>query len=362
MPAPLIQVLVVDDSPVATELLRHVLESDPQIKVARCAKNGAEAIAALAATRPDVITMDIEMPGMNGFEATRVIMETQPVPVVIVSASFDPADVAKAFDAMEAGAVAALEKPRGPGHPDHEAAARQLVATIKAMAGVRVVKRWPRARHAARTSAVATPPLPAVQTREQTIRIVGIGASTGGPPVLQTILAALPKPLPVAIVIVQHISAGFSQGLADWLAQSAGLPVQIARDGESIAAGHVYLAPDGMQTRIETRGRISCVADLPENGMRPAASCLFRSLAENFGPAAAGVLLTGMGRDGADGLKLMRERGAVTFAQDKESSVIHGMPGAAIELGAAVHILSPERIAAVLADLIAPRSPVSSTS
>lgn len=351
MPAP-IQVLIVDDSATASELLRHILESDPAIKVTHCVRDGSEALAALGMMKPDVITMDIHMPGMNGFETTRQIMETQPVPVVIVSSSFDPAEVANAFNAMEAGAVAALEKPRGPGHPGHAGAARQLITTVKAMAGVRVVKRWPRARHTARVPAPAPPEprLPAAPSAE--IRLIAIGASTGGPPVLQTLLAALPKPFPAPIVIVQHISAGFSQGLAEWLSQTAGLPVAIARDREHAEPGRAYLAPDGLHMRIEKSGRLSCAVGEPENGMCPAASCLFRSIAQNYGASAAGILLTGMGRDGADGLKLMRDAGAVTFAQDKESSIIHGMPGAAIALDAATYILSPERIAAMIASLL----------
>ena len=355
MPAP-IQVLIVDDSAVACELLRHILESDPGIKVARCVRDGAEALEALATTMPDVITMDIHMPGMNGFEVTRQIMETRPVPVVIVSASFDPQEVANAFNAMEAGAVAALEKPRGPAHPEHAKAARQLVATVKAMAGVRVVKRWPRARHVARTPTSAAPTRKATAAHSAEIRLVAIGASTGGPPVLQTLLAALPKPFPAPIVIVQHISAGFSQGLAEWLSQTAGLPVAIARHGKRAEPGHAYIAPDGLHLAVEKTGVFTCTPGEPENGMCPAVSSLFRSIAHNYGASAAGVLLTGMGRDGADGLKLMRDHGAVTFAQDKESSVIHGMPGAAITLEAAVYILPPEGIANTIGSLITRRT------
>jgi len=321
-----IQVLIVDDSAVASELLRHILESDPGIKVARCVKDGAEALAALGVMKPDVVTMDIHMPGMNGFETTRQIMETRPVPVVIVSASFDPAEVANAFNAMEAGAVAALEKPRGPADPGHKEAARQLIATVKAMAGVRVVKRWPRARHAARTPAAPAPERIKPAAASAGIRLVAIGASTGGPPVLQSLLAALPKPFPLPIVIVQHISAGFSQGLADWLTQTAGLPVAIARDGERAEPGRAYLAPDGLHLRIEKTGRLSCTAGEPENGMCPAASCLFRSIAQNYGANAAGILLTGMGRDGADGLKLMRDAGAVTLPRTRRVRSSTGCP------------------------------------
>ncbi len=344
-PGKKIKVLIVEDSAVVRELLVRILETDPEIVVADCAQDGAEAIEKLATAKPDVITMDIHMPRMDGYVATRRIMETHPVPIVIVTASYDAGDVARSFRALEAGAVAVLGKPPGPGGPGYEAAARKLVETVKAMSEVRVVKRWPRERMAAR----AVPAAPVVAAAE--IEVVAIGASTGGPPALHAILAALPKPFPVPIVIVQHIAAGFVQGLADWLAQCTDLPVHLASHGELMLSGHVYLAPDGCHIRLVTGGRISCQDDEPENGLRPAVSCLFRSVAEVYGTRAAGVLLTGMGRDGAAELKLMREAGAVTIAQDKASAVVNGMPGAAVELDAAMHVCAPAEIAALLREL-----------
>ena len=342
--------LVVDDSAVSRDLLTHVLASEPCIEVVGHARDGEEAVAMLGEKMPDVVTMDIHMPGIDGFETTRRIMETQPLPIVIVSASFDPGDVAKMFRALEAGAVAAVEKPPGPGHPEHAALARKFIDTVKAMSEVRVIRRWPRARKEARTAEPV-----ALPSNTANIRLVVIGASTGGPPVLRAVLAGLPKPCPVPVVIVQHISAGFVQGLADWLSTTTGMPVRLAQHGEVAAAGVALLAPDGFQTSIATNGRIVCGPEPAEHGLRPAASFLFRSVAKNFGAHAAGVLLTGMGRDGADDLKLMRDAGAVTFAQDKESSVIHGMPGEAIRLDAAMHVANPERIAAILHSLLAPR-------
>lgn len=344
-----IKVLVVDDSGLSRELLARILQSDTALEVVGYARNGEEAVAMIGEKKPDVVTMDIHMPGLDGFETTRRIMETQPLPIVIVSASFDPADVAKMFRALEAGAVAGVEKPRGPGDPAHSAHARKLIDTVKAMAEVRVIRRWPRARMEARSAEPMLPP-----RTGGTLRLVAIGASTGGPPVLQRVLAGLPKPCPVPVVIVQHISAGFVQGLADWLTTTAGMPVRLAQHGEIAAAGVALLAPDGCQMSVSGEGRILCGSEPAEHGLRPAVSFLFRAVARNFGARAAGVLLTGMGRDGAEELKLMRDAGAVTLAQDKESSVVHGMPGEAIRLGAATHVGNPERLAAILHALLSP--------
>lgn len=347
-----IQVLVVEDSAIARELLTHILSADPGIGVAGYARNGAEALAALARFTPDVITMDIHMPGIDGYETTRRIMETVPVPIIIVSSSYDPEDVTRTFRAMEAGAVAVVEKPPGPAARDHQEQAQKLIQMVKAMAEVRVIKRWAHARQTARAAVVAPSPRREVSAEPGAIQIVAVGASTGGPPVLQTILEGLPKPFPVPIVIVQHISAGFVEGLATWLTQRCGLPVRVACDGERAQAGQAYIAPDGLHMRVGGGGRLLCVPDAPVNGLRPAVSCLFRSIAQCYGARAVGILLTGMGRDGADELKLMRECGAITIAQDKESSIIHGMPGAAVEIGAAAQVLSPERIVAALRDLM----------
>ena len=183
-------------------------------------------------------------------------------------------------------------------------------------------------------------------------RIVAIGASTGGPPALETILASLPKDFPIPILIVQHMSPGFIRGFARWLANSSGLPVRVAMHGESLLPGHVYVAPDEYQMKVEREGKIVLTKDDPERGLRPSISYLFRAVAEAYGADAIAGLLTGMGRDGASELRLLKERGAITFAQDKDSSVVHGMPGQAIKLDAAVLILPLDRIAAALTNLV----------
>lgn len=340
--------LVVEDSPVMRELLVHVLGADPDVLVVGHAANGTEAVEAVARLKPDVVSMDLHMPEMNGMEATRIIMETHPTPIVIVSSSSAREEVSSAFRLLEAGALAVAEKPPALDHPRHEAAARDLIQTIKLMAEVKVVRRWPRPE--ARASAAR---LPKALPDRNKVELVAIGASAGGPIVLKTILERLPKDFPFPILVVQHIAEGFTEGLVEWLAASSGFPVHIATDGESPLPGRAYVAPDRRHMQLGPDRRIVLSTESPEHGHRPAVSVLFRSVAEVLGGGAVGVLLSGMGRDGAAELKLMYERGALTLAQDRESAVVHGMPGQAIALGAVTQVLSPERIAAALTALAA---------
>ena len=344
----MIKVLVVDDSPVVREFLVHILGTDPGIEVIGTANDGEQALAAVARQRPDVVTMDIHMPKLGGLEATRRIMETHPTPIVIVSGSTDPREVATTFRAMEAGAVAVLRRPAGVGHADHEASVGELIQTVKLMSEVKVIRRWPRAGRKPELAPAAEAHRAEAGAK---VKVIAIGASTGGPPVLQTILAALPPDFPVPLLIVQHMAAGFTQGFVQWLAQTSSLPVHLAAHDEPVRAGHVYVAPDEFQMRVERDGKIVLSKDAPENGLRPSVSYLLRSVGAVYARDAVAGLLTGMGRDGAAELKLLRDQGAITFAQDQESSVVHGMPGAAIQLDAATFILPPEKISAMLTNL-----------
>lgn len=337
-----ITVLVVDDSAVALLHLVHLLESDPKIRVIGTVTTGQDALDFLRQQSPNAILMDLHMPGMDGFEATRRIMETKPVPIIICTAATDTTQVALSFRSLEAGAIACVAKPVGSEHADFSVMAENLRQTVKLMSEVKVVRRWPRPLSAP-TKAVTRPDDNRATTRG--LRIIGIGASTGGPPVLQTILAGLPKDFPVPVLVVQHITQGFLPGLAEWLNQTTGLQIHIAAYGCTPLPGHVYLAPDGYHMKLNASGRIVLTKEAQENGLRPSVSHLFRSLAEVCAADAVGVLLTGMGKDGAAELKEMKDRGATTIAQDRESSVVHGMPGEAIALGGATHILSADKIA-----------------
>jgi two-component system chemotaxis response regulator CheB len=345
-----IKVLVVEDSSVVQAQLVHILNSDPQVTVSGTARNGIEALEQLNRHSPDVVLMDIEMPEMDGFEATRRIMETRPVPIVICCGSTNPRETITTFRVMEAGAVACIEKPVGSGSDRFAAMAAELLQTVKLMAEVKVVRRWPRLRRDTAGSEPA-PPIPPRQ-RLRRIEVIGIGASTGGPPVLQSIITGLPKDFAVPVLVVQHIAAGFLPALVEWLNQTTGFKVRVAEFGMEPLPGHVYFAPDDYHMSFAAGGHLRLTREPRENGLRPSVAHLFRSLAESCGAGAVGVLLTGMGKDGAEELKLMKDSGATTIVQDRETSVIHGMPGEAIALGAAMHVLPTERIAPMLVTLV----------
>lgn len=348
MEARSIAVLLVEDSATTRLFLTRLLESDPHIRVVGAVGDGQEALEFVARSHADVVLMDINMPRLDGFEATRIIMESHPLPIVICSATVNVNDTVITFHALEAGAIACVAKPTG---PDDTQGAETLLRTIKLMSEVKVVRRHARARAPAAGGAART-------VRRSALPVVGIGASTGGPPVLQAILAGLPKDFPAPIAIVQHIASGFLAGMAQWLNQTTPLQIHVASHGLAMQPGHVYLAPDDFHMGVAAGGTIALSREAPDNHLRPSVSFLFRSLAEVCGPDAVGVLLTGMGRDGADALKTMRERGAVTIAQDRESSAVHGMPGAAIEIDAATHVLPAERIADTLVTLLHNRTKI----
>lgn len=344
----MIKVLIVDDSLVAQEFLAHTLSSDPAIRVVGFASDGAEALAGVLEMRPDVVTMDIHMRNVDGFEATRLIMETAPTPIVIVSASTSVKEVASTFHALDAGALAVVLLPHGIGQPEHSSEVLELIQTVKTMSEIKVVR-----RHAdlSRRRVPAAAAIASVRTSLEGIQLIAIGASTGGPAALHKILSLLPQSLPVPILIVQHIASGFLEGFVEWLSDASHFPVHVATQGLPAEPGHAYVAPDDLHMGIGNGMRITLSKNAPDNGLRPSVAYLFRSVAQELGPHAIGVLLTGMGRDGAEGLKMLREKGALTIAQDMASSVVHGMPGEAIKIGAAEHILPPDAIGTMLANV-----------
>lgn len=332
------------------QALVAAFSADPQIIVVGTADNGQAAVEAARNLRPDIITMDINMPGMDGFEATRAIMSSHPVPIVIVTGKLDPKDSETLFRVMQAGALMVLPKPEPPTSPGYADSVASLVQHIKLMSEIKVVRR------AFLNCEEKQAPSPALPAQRAEVKVVAIGASTGGPPLLQQILSGLSPAFGAAVLVVQHMAPGFTDSFAYWLNKSSTLPVQVARDGMTILPGEVYIAPEGCHLEAGPAGNIVLSGAPPEHGLRPSVSAMFRSVARNYGRNAAGVLLTGMGSDGAAGLKSLRERGGITVAQNRESSVVFGMPKEAIELDAAQYILPPGEIIQLLTSLVKDRA------
>ncbi len=339
----MIRVLIAEDSAVTREYLTFVLESDPEIAVAGSACDGAEAVDLAQELKPDVILMDVHMPVLDGYDAARLIMERAPTPIVMATASSSLVETRSAFPALEAGALILLDKPPGPFDPGAAEAAGELVRAVKLMAEVKVVRRWP-----ARPTVDGVPAM----VPRRAPRIVAIGASTGGPQVLAELLGV---PLRVPVLLVQHIADGFIRGFVEWLQTRSPMPVALAEPDAGLEPGTIHVAPGGGHLTVTRQGRIAIEDGGPVNGFRPSITRLFDSVADSFGEEAVGVLLTGMGRDGADGLRRLRERGAVTIAQDEATSVVFGMPGEAVRLRAAASVLGPDAIAAALGRLAGER-------
>ncbi len=347
----MIRVLVVDDSPTIRLLFTEILNSEPDITVVGSAADGEQAVQRAAALKPDLITMDIRMPRVDGLEATRRIMAQCPTPIVIVSAGLDTDDLSSSFNALQAGALDVIEKPNGSDPRDFEGIRRRLVTAVRLMAGVKVVRR--RAPKAAPTGGLAGRGVPAAApARRAGFKMVAVGASTGGPMALHTLLAGLPRDFPTPVVVVQHMSAGFLPGFVTWLRLDCALPINIAVDGQAAHPGQVYFAPDDHHLILGGRGVLRLTEAPPVSHVRPSATVLFESVARLYGREALGVLLTGMGDDGAAGLKAIHERGGLTLAQDEATSVVYGMPRVAVELGAVDHILPLPGLASSLVEWV----------
>jgi two-component system chemotaxis response regulator CheB len=345
----MIRVLIVDDSAVLRQSTRFILESDPELRVIGEAGDGAEAVALAERLRPDVITMDIRMPKMDGLEAIRWIMAEHPAPIVIVTSLDLDRELGVSLQAAKLGAVAVLKRPSRASDPMHKAFAAKLIEQVKLMSAVKVIQRT-RAIAPAELSTEADHPAPAPMPVSST-RIVAIGSSTGGPAALYRILGALPADWTVPILVVQHISFGFVEGLASWLDKASPLCVKVAQPGERIQSGIVYIAPDDHHLLIDRRCRIVLSQTEPVGGHRPSVTPLFQSVAQTYGPAAMSIILTGMGADGAVGMQALYQTGAITIAQDESSCVVFGMPKEAIALGAVQHIVPLDQIAQKMMEL-----------
>ncbi len=340
----IINVLIVEDSLTAQSLLKGILAGDPGFNLLGVAANGAEAVSAVARLKPDVVSMDIYMPVMDGLEATRQIMRQSPVPIVIVSSQYQTNDLAMSFSILKAGALTILPRPVGPTHPDYLQSIRSYRNTLRMMAGIKVLPQRADSGSVTQKSRSETEAKIASSSRTEKHDIVAIGASAGGPMALQTILNQIPANYPLPILIVQHIDASFAEGFCSWLNTTSGIPVSIARDREKIVPGHAYLPPGDSHLGLISEGIISVNHDPPETNLRPSVNHLFRSVAEVYGNKSITILLSGMGADGAKEMMQLKKCGSFTIAQDESSSLVHGMPGEAIRLGAACMVASPDEI------------------
>lgn len=332
-----VRVLIVDDSVVVREILKQMLESDPDIRIVGMAADGGQAVELTALLKPDLVTMDLMMPGMDGMEATERIMAYHPTPVLFFSSFFDQAGTYSRLDALAAGALDIVEKPTLTPDQRWEAIADPLVQKVKALAQVPVLTHI----HGGRVLDRQQTPTRTRSARTAAIDVVAIGASSGGPRVLEELLSSLPATYALAIVVVQHMAEGFMTGLITWLKQRCLLPVRVAEEGDLLLPRQVLFAPEWAHLVVLPGGRVHLAEGGPVKGNRPSVDVTFTSLATVYGPRAAGTLLTGMGSDGAAGLLAIRQAGGVTLVQDEASSAVFGMPRAAIELGAAQQVLPP---------------------
>jgi two-component system chemotaxis response regulator CheB len=339
-----ISVFLVDDSAVSRMAFRKLIQQDSRLRVVGEANDGEEALRKIPEIKPDVVLMDIVMPGMDGMETTRELMHHAPCPILIISDQVG-GNVDPSFEALRAGALEVIGKPTA-GELSDPSFAETLLRKIRLLSDVPVITRY-RTFAAGRRKRRRSSARP---TRED-VKLLCIGASTGGPPVLQRLLGSIPRTPKWPTLIVQHMTPGFTAGMASWLGKATGRQVEMATSGTRPEPGVVYVAPDAYH--LELLGRCLRLSESPPvAGHRPSVDALFASVAST-GPAheTVAVVLTGMGRDGAAGLKLLREAGAWTIAQDRISSVVYGMPKAAAEIEAACESMSVDELAIYLASL-----------
>ncbi len=336
-----IQVLVVDDSALCRELIADALSRDDEIEVVGQAADGEEAVAKALALKPNVITMDVEMPVLDGLGATERIMRDSPVAILMLTADPKNQEPHLTRRALTVGALALQIKPELDAGPDAWNLAREvkLLSTVKVLRPVKVAPKPPQP--------APVVPLPAF-TGSSPVGLVVVAASTGGPQVLHKFLSELPEDFPAPIVVVQHISPAFAGSLVEWMQSATKLKVQVAKEGDLLTPGVVLIGATAAHVTIPSRGRISVTAGDPKAGYLPSATLLMESAAQAYGKRCLGVILTGMGHDGAEGMLAIRNAGGRTIAQSQDSCMVFGMPGAAIAKGAVEQIVHADQLASAV--------------
>jgi two-component system chemotaxis response regulator CheB len=336
-----IRVLVVDDTLTSRQLMTHIINHSGDMVVVGEGQNGEQALHLVPELQPDVVLMDMMMPRMDGLEATRQLMRRSPVPIVLITASLNIQETDVAFQAMKAGALTVLQKPAGLNPADMH----QLRTTLRSMAGVKVIHHFDRREtHTSKKAPVRDVP--------SNPRVIAIAASTGGPAALSAIIRGLPPTLSLPVVIVQHISADFVQSLVAWLQTLTPLTVRLAEAGAWLSPGTIYLAPGDAHLSLESGGQFALDNTPGVWRYMPSCDVLLHSVARTFGQQAIGIVLTGMGDDGADGLRAMYDAGAYTIAQDEDTSIVYGMPAEALRRGGVQQVLPLDDIAPTLETLI----------
>ncbi|OHC73712.1 MAG: chemotaxis response regulator protein-glutamate methylesterase [Rhodospirillales bacterium RIFCSPLOWO2_12_FULL_58_28] len=349
--------MIVEDSPVVMELLKYIIGNDSRLEVAATATSAEDALQKLNRVRPDVISLDIRLPGMNGLDATLLIMSSRPTPIVVVSAGVQEEELNIAMNAMRAGALTVVEKPVGVTNGDYETMAGQLCDQLAVMSQVKVVRQAGRRNidFGAMSAKSSTAKESGRHFPTVAPKIIGIVASTGGPNAVSRVLNGLGRDFPLPILAVQHITDGFLTGFVSWLCDITPFTATIAKDGECPAPGKVYFPPE--DTHLEIRdGRLRVNGGALVSTQRPSGTVLLKSIAHDQGTHALGVLLTGMGSDGAKGLLAIKQAGGYTIAESESTAVIYGMPAEAVRLGGVCESLPLDAIAPGILEMVATKA------
>jgi len=338
----MIKVLIVDDTQVEREVLSYVINNEINLEVMGAVNNGEEALKYLQTHKPDVITMDMHLPGMDGMETTKEILKLHNIPILIVSGSQSMFNVDRSFQALSVGALAVLEKPAGLNDPNSVEAARTLIETIKIVSKIKVPLK---------ESPTKEPSEVVVHKIPVKIKAVAIGTSFGGPQALRYIFSLLPATFPVPIFVAQHIAPGFITSLIEWLSQSSKLQIKVAEENEIAKPGFIYFAPDLCHIMLHENGRIKILKS-EKIEPTPSISHLFNSISKAYGSHSLGVLLTGMGKDGVDELLNLKHQGAITVVQSAEGCLLYGLPKEAILAGAASYVVPLHHIPKTILKLV----------